>query len=166
MFVACSISGCEKPSRARGWCNMHYARWFRRNGPLKSRSLPGGRPALPSGTASMRAVITRYKNHARSRDLVFDLTEKECEALFDEPCQYCGIEPSNISSHPNRNGDFVYNGIDRVDNLQGYTAINVVTCCKQCNYAKRDMDLDEFLDWARRITVNQLHTTRMGLGES
>lgn len=25
----CSIDGCEKPSRRRGWCEMHYCRWRR-----------------------------------------------------------------------------------------------------------------------------------------
>ena len=27
MVKKCSIEGCEKPSRARGWCDMHYRRW-------------------------------------------------------------------------------------------------------------------------------------------
>lgn len=30
----CSIDGCEKPSKARGWCNAHYQRWARRGDPL------------------------------------------------------------------------------------------------------------------------------------
>lgn len=27
MRRVCSIPGCEKPSRARGWCMMHHRRW-------------------------------------------------------------------------------------------------------------------------------------------
>jgi hypothetical protein len=29
----CSITGCEKPSRARGWCSMHYWRWSKHGDP-------------------------------------------------------------------------------------------------------------------------------------
>lgn len=29
----CSISGCEKPRRARGWCGMHYWRWSHHGDP-------------------------------------------------------------------------------------------------------------------------------------
>jgi hypothetical protein len=29
----CSVEGCEKPLRKRGWCDMHYERW-RRHGSL------------------------------------------------------------------------------------------------------------------------------------
>lgn len=31
----CSIEGCERPARSRGWCHMHYERW-RRNGAPES----------------------------------------------------------------------------------------------------------------------------------
>ncbi len=30
----CSIEGCSKPVRARGWCNKHWARWNRRGSPF------------------------------------------------------------------------------------------------------------------------------------
>lgn len=35
----CSISGCEKPLLARGWCGMHYRRWKRSGNPGGPKSL-------------------------------------------------------------------------------------------------------------------------------
>jgi hypothetical protein len=29
MSSACSVAGCSDPSRARGWCGLHYKRWKR-----------------------------------------------------------------------------------------------------------------------------------------
>ena len=48
-------------------------------------------------------------------------------------------------------GDFVYNGLDRVDNEKGYTIDNVVPCCKHCNYAKRNRSVEEFIDWIAQV---------------
>ncbi len=30
----CSIADCDQPSRARGWCDKHLQRWYRRGDPL------------------------------------------------------------------------------------------------------------------------------------
>lgn len=30
----CAIDGCDKPVEARGWCNVHYARWRAHGDPL------------------------------------------------------------------------------------------------------------------------------------
>jgi hypothetical protein len=30
----CSVQGCEKPTKARGWCTMHWTRWSRHGDPL------------------------------------------------------------------------------------------------------------------------------------
>lgn len=32
--ATCSIDGCEKPARARGWCPTHYSRWRVNGDPL------------------------------------------------------------------------------------------------------------------------------------
>lgn len=37
----CSIPDCGKPSRKRGWCTAHYARWQRHGDPLKGRTPAG-----------------------------------------------------------------------------------------------------------------------------
>ena len=33
----CSISDCDKPVKARGWCSMHYDRWSKHGDPLEQR---------------------------------------------------------------------------------------------------------------------------------
>lgn len=40
MNDVCQVSTCDRPSLARGWCNMHYRRWKKTGNPLKSRRLP------------------------------------------------------------------------------------------------------------------------------
>ncbi len=34
----CKVSGCEKPSRKRGWCGMHYQRWYLEGDPGEAGS--------------------------------------------------------------------------------------------------------------------------------
>ena len=34
MAAVCSVEDCEKPTLARGWCGMHWARWRRNGDPL------------------------------------------------------------------------------------------------------------------------------------
>lgn len=33
----CSITGCTKPVKGRGWCGQHYERWLKNGDPLKAR---------------------------------------------------------------------------------------------------------------------------------
>jgi len=40
---ACTIPGCPKPLRARGWCAMHWSRW-RRHGDPTDESPRGKKP--------------------------------------------------------------------------------------------------------------------------
>lgn len=54
--------------------------------------------------------------------------------------------------------EFVYNGIDRMDNSLGYISGNVVTCCQICNRAKGAMLLEDFMLW-----IKQLVTYRSGV---
>jgi HNH endonuclease len=35
--MICSIPGCGRPVRARGWCNKHWFRWYKKGDPLASR---------------------------------------------------------------------------------------------------------------------------------
>ena len=42
-----------------------------------------------------------------------------------------------------------------MDNEKGYTFDNVVPCCSICNYAKKSMSKEQFLQWIKRIYINQ-----------
>lgn len=81
--------------------------------------------------------------------------------LSQKDCHYCGSAPNNIqnsakydkksSGSAKENGDFIYNGLDRVDNSLPHTLKNVVTCCKWCNYAKRERTTHEFEEWIDKL---------------
>lgn len=89
--------------------------------------------------------------------------------LSQHPCYYCGTSLSNkfnsyitakdklkigVSKEWGDQSWFYYNGLDRLDSNLAHTEDNIVPCCKYCNYAKREMPLDKFREWARRLNNN------------
>ena len=48
-------------------------------------------------------------------------------------------------------------GIDRVDNTLGYTSNNVVSCCTECNFMKRTMNYQTFIN--KCIKISKCFTT-------
>lgn len=98
-----------------------------------------------------------YRNEARKRGLPFELTEAQFLVLAKQSCHYCGVAPMqvhaplNAKGRPNYHGEFVYNGIDRVDNDLGYFWENCVPCCGVCNEAKRGKPHSQFVAWLARI---------------
>ena len=107
------------------------------------------------GQASFNSLYSSYKKSANKRRYKFILSEKTFRELTSSNCYYCGIEPSQIYDNgTNGNGNYVYNGIDRVNNDVGYLKKNCVPCCKDCNRAKRTMTQEEFLSLIKRIHKN------------
>jgi len=105
------------------------------------------------GVANMRQVINNYKQRTRKRGIEYNLTEEQFEEITQKDCYYCGAKPNNVFSRSRKgnNGNYIYNGLDRIDNIKGYTIDNIVPCCKQCNTAKNTLTLKEFQDWAKRL---------------
>jgi hypothetical protein len=88
--------------------------------------------------------------NAKERNHNWDLMNEEAIAFFKQNCYYCGKESST-------NKDM--NGIDRVDNKQGYSLENCVTCCGMCNYMKGTFIKEEFIQ--KCIKIAELHSNSL-----
>lgn len=104
---------------------------------------------LPKGESAFNSTYSQYRRNAAKRNLEFLLSKDQFRELTSSYCYYCGRFPSN--SRISNNGDFTYNGIDRMDNTKGYTIDNCVPCCKTCNKAKNNNTKEEFINWILRV---------------
>jgi 5'-deoxynucleotidase YfbR-like HD superfamily hydrolase len=86
-----------------------------------------------------------------------NLTFEQFLILTQENCFYCKAPPANctntfktrkrVSEYAIDNGDFIYNGLDRVDSTKPHNYDNVVPCCLRCNKSKLDRSVEEFAQW-------------------
>lgn len=107
----------------------------------------------PYGVSSFNRLVRQYKANAKRRGLSFELTDDEVRTLTTGDCTYCGTAPRQVMSSSDSNGEYVYNGIDRVDPSRGYTAVNCVTACKYCNRAKTNMTEHEWFEFRTRLAT-------------
>lgn len=102
--------------------------------------------------SGLNAFYYNTKASTIKRGYSFDLTLNEASILSQKVCTYCGKEPDQVlSSFRN----FIYNGIDRVDNTKGYVSENCVPCCKTCNRMKDTLSLDEFKSHIAKVVLYQ-----------
>ena len=104
------------------------------------------------GESSFNGLYLRYKHGAEGRELSFNLTKDEFRALAKNNCHYCNQTPTNVIKLKTGYGQFIYNGIDRIDSDIGYNITNCITCCEVCNRAKSDMTYDNFIKWMKQLT--------------
>ena len=128
-----------------------------RNGRTKSCGclVKETRHKLPLGEASFNRLFSRMKRDAKKRNYEFDISKEKVKKITKQPCFYCGVLPSSRIKRDG-NGNYIYNGIDRMDNTKGYIEGNVVPCCKTCNIAKRAMTITEFFAWIKRVYEHTL----------
>ena len=81
------------------------------------------------------------KTEKKESKKVMELTATEKKGLHMSECRYCGLFPAL--------------GIDRKDSGMHYTLNNVVPCCSECNYTKKDLKPEEFL---RHVGHIKFHT--------
>ncbi len=85
--------------------------------------------------------FNKYKSNAIARNLQFELTIDNFKKYWKQPCYYCGDKIETI-------------GLDRVNNDKGYTIDNVVSCCAICNYMKRNLSKEDFINKCKKIVNN------------
>ena len=108
------------------------------------------------GLAGLKRIYSHYQNSAKQRGLPFQISLDEFNDLSQQNCSYCGSKPSTIVKGTSENGKYIYNGLDRIDSAFGYIIDNLVPCCKICNYMKRIMSYNEFVNHIERI-YNNIH---------
>ena len=81
---------------------------------------------------SKGATLKGLEERAKKKAIPCDLTPVTFEELHKTGCYMCGKQ--NTEKHRN--------GTDRVINDLGYVEGNVRACCGECNYMKKDVDLE------------------------
>jgi hypothetical protein len=82
-------------------------------------------------------------------------------------CEYCGIAPyrkanwidPDCSEEWKSQGDFIYNGLDRIDSSKDHSIDNIVPCCATCNTMKMALGRDEFLLHIKKIYDHSISDT-------
>jgi hypothetical protein len=106
----------------------------------------------PSETTARRVWKKRYDNGISFEDFMH---------ISQMNCHYCGAAPNNkqnaasedkkSSQYAKDNGDFIYNGLDRIDSNLPHTMDNCVPCCWICNRAKCAMTSEDFDIWIEQV---------------
>lgn len=84
-----------------------------------------------------------YQKSANSRNLAFNLSEKEFSDIIKQSCYLCGLTTSDTNK----------NGIDRFNNAKGYLLDNCRPCCGHCNLLKKDVNHTEICRIAEGIST-------------
>jgi hypothetical protein len=123
---------------------------------LTSKRHTGVKPSnvLKEGEANFNSLYYSYTKRAKRKKLLFELSKSEFKEITKQNCFYCKSIPSQKHNLGKRNGAYIYNGIDRVDNSIGYIYSNCKACCKFCNRAKDTMTIESFLQLVKSIYVN------------
>lgn len=128
-------------------------------GCLKEEILPEARKKGHKNREVDHSPIKRqfrnYKYTASKKGYIFNINFDTFLELVKQNCSYCGITPNLKVTNETKSKSEQINGIDRLDPELGYVEGNIVSCCSDCNYAKRRMSVDRFLEFINRVYNHQ-----------
>ena len=101
-----------------------------------------------------RRIWGSYRASAKKRGIPLTISFDSFIYYLEGSCVYCGKTGLSYAN-PNKGEDWIdkytYTGIDRVNPNLGYEEGNIQSCCKVCNYAKLEMNDDEFYEWMNGV---------------
>lgn len=103
------------------------------------------------GVASFNVLYKQYEHGAKGRDIPWNLNKEEFKILTSGNCHYCNNSPKTTISRRGVNGEYTYNGVDRLNSEGSYHMLNCVSCCKDCNLMKMDIPYRDFLGMVERV---------------
>ncbi len=109
---------------------------------------------VPDDTSAKNILLSHYKTAARRRNVSWNISNEDFFELTRNNCFYCNKAPSQIQKTKYRSLNYLYNGIDRINNNEGYNKANCVSCCGHCNKAKGIMTVSEFYNWVSSVFQN------------
>ena len=114
----------------------------------------------PYQEVSTNQLLSSYKRNALIRNLAWGLEREDFAAFLSRKCFWCDGDPDNVFRlvRTFETKEFVYNGIDRLNNEVGYTLENCVSACKICNWMKSYLTKDDFLRHIAKIHAHSLHS--------
>lgn len=98
-------------------------------------------------SALERIFRLKVVRNAKKRNIPVEIDHNQYFNIAKNNCNYCDSPPEKINVYENKHSksEYLYiNGIDRVDTNKGYSLDNIVSCCKFCNTAKLDNNLEYF----------------------
>lgn len=146
----CWLCECQLCKRRKDYSNYSLKRG------TQCRCQPHNR--LEYGISSFNHLYLKYKQSAKRRNIEFDITKDIFKYFTQQNCYYCNVSPSQIISSKSFYGEYIYNGIDRINSDLGYTEDNIVSCCGRCNEMKMSSSQIEFIFHMRKI-INNLDNT-------
>lgn len=121
VYLQSRCRACKKQqARDAGWNNPETAKLS------LERKLARVRARREDNANRARFILTDAKSWDKKAGLVSDLDEETVTRLIEQPCSYCGETDLPMT-------------LDRIDNVLGHTAANVVGACYRCNMTRGSM---------------------------
>lgn len=97
----CSIEGCGRKHRARGWCLKHYTQWQKKGNPLhkvvKKECIEEGCTTLV-GKNSRAGLCRSHWCYRDKLEKVYGISWEEYQKILKRQDGKCGICPSELTT--------------------------------------------------------------------